>query len=109
MSFKIATKDGSHSETMGPKKPIPLVVSHTIQIEAQTMARVRHDLTLSREVNGISPTVIVMRAPDTFTNLMLLVDQGPIDDGEIWTSVFNMSNARVRVQKGDVISLLLEI
>lgn len=86
-------------------RPFKLQVAATIFIEPVSFAQIPHNLKL--ETNG--NLVVIMRSPETFLKHHLIVDQGPVVGGELYTSVFNISDARVRVPKGEVISWLVEL
>jgi len=59
---------------------------------------------------GVGYRLFLYRIPGTFTIMNFLVDQGPVTEaGELVTYVFNLSNRRVKVQKGQAVSMLASL
>jgi hypothetical protein len=55
----------------------------------------------------INSMVWLVREPNTMVSHNLIIDQGPVMDGDIFTSVFNLSNSQLRIRKGEVVSRLV--
>lgn len=89
--------------TFGSGDKVPLELAYPIYILPVTFAIVRHNLAIEIEHGS---TVEIVRAPGVFLNYHLIVDQGPVEDGEIETAVFNLSNKPMRIPKKEVISWL---
>lgn len=53
--------------------------------------------------------VWLARLPIIFISHCLMVDQGPVESGEIITYVFNYSSARIIVHKGQSVSKLVAL
>lgn len=89
---------------------VPLVLSCTSWIEPVSKALLRHDAVRFQLIPDLQSSLLVMmvRAPGAF-NIGLLVDQGPVDSGELFTPCFNLLDQRLRIAKGEVMSWLIEL
>jgi hypothetical protein len=86
---------------------ILLPASYSIYIPALCLGRIPHQGLLRREYTD--QHVWLVRLPGSLLSTCLLVDQGPVDDGEIETVVFNLSNKGFRLKKGEAVSKLILI
>ncbi len=82
-----------------------LLVDKTIIIPPLSIGRIPHDRDL--RANGCS--VYMFSQPNTFSMLNLLINPRPVEDGEVITYVFNLSNQPVKVRRGDIISRLVAL
>lgn len=84
-----------------------LMASKNIYIPPLCTALIPHGIKV--ETQSRQTVVMIVRTPGTFGKA-LLVDSGPVDeDEEVYTSVFNLSKDRIRIQKGQVISRLVSL
>lgn len=90
---------------------VPLIVRETLWIEPISKALIRHDavqVAIRKMEDDDEGMVMLLRAPGSF-NIGLLVDQGPIEEGELFTPCFNLLDQRLRIAKGEVVSWLVEL
>jgi len=68
--------------------------------------RIPHDgkLVLENYSNG---TPWIVRKQGTLLACGLIVDQGPVGEGELWTEVWNVSAHETRIRKGESVSRLV--
>lgn len=102
MSLSIVDTDGIltiHDKT------VALRATSTITIPALCCGTIPHKMELRR--NG--RVVLLVAAAGVFMTRSLLVDACLVDDGELFTHVFNLSKRNVKVRKGEVISYLVEV
>jgi len=81
---------------------LELMASTSIEVPGMCYGTVQHGC----ELKCNEDRVILLRSPGVFITKNFIVDQGLLSDGPVVTYVFNLSNHRVRVNKGEVISLL---
>lgn len=90
-----------------PRYSLDLPAAKTIFIAPLAAGIIYHGLSMG-EVDSTC-TVLLVRVPGTFEK-SIIVDSGPVDlDKELYTSVFNISNKRLRIAKGQVISRLISV
>ncbi len=77
----------------------------TIIIPPLSVGRIPHDIILHAP-NG---RVFMYPEPDVFGILQLLIPCRPVDSGEVITYLFNISNKRVKIHRGDIISRLVAL
>lgn len=75
----------------------------TIEVPELSFAVIPHDATLFTQ----GMRVLISRSEGVFIERNLLVDCGLVSDGEVSTSVFNLSTKPVKIKKGQIISQLL--
>lgn len=96
---------------LGLHTSLDLVVTKTIRIPALCIGTLPHDVRLIMDRDTpITSTIWLVRLPHVWTELHLLVDQGPIDTSrEVTTLVFNISQEPIKVPKGTVVSRLVSV
>jgi hypothetical protein len=93
------------SGSINPKVPYPLVVPKTIEVAALCFGLIPHEVRLELGESA----VFLLGRPGTLLDMSLLVSSGLMDDGDVSTVVFNLSNKAVRIRKGSIISWLVEV
>lgn len=90
---------------------VPLLPLHSIVIPALCMGRIVHGLVMVTDWdNEDEPSwVCLISEPNTLTTHGLWIESGPVYDGEIITTVFNLTNVEKRIRKTDVVSRLVRI
>ncbi len=88
----------------------PLKAMHTVLIPALCMGTIPHGIVLETSTWELSPSLVMLVSePLAMISHNLIVAQGPVDDGDVVTYAFNMSNEALRVRKGEVVSRLIKI
>jgi hypothetical protein len=87
----------------------PLLVAYSVIIPALCMGMVPHYTVFSVDEDNTNwgVSVWIVREPYVMETHNLIVDQGPILPGEIFTRVFNLSNKALKIRKGEAISRLM--
>src|ERR1017187_7445239 len=96
------TKDGSEIWTEASILKLPS--SKFVYVPPLCMANIQHGISIKLHTN--SPIVFIVRDPRAFSELNLLVDTGPVEDGEVITHVLNLCNKTVRIRARDIVSWL---
>ena len=101
------TKEFMGSVILG-EESLPLHPIHTLVVPALCVGRIVHGMDLLS--SGSDPSwVCLVPEPETLIRHGLLVESGPVDDGIVVTTVFNLTNTEKRLTKRDCISRLIKI
>lgn len=106
MSPTLILGDGTE-RPMEPLVPFDLRLKHTLFIGPLEMARLPHDICLKRCITPVKAQIMVIGKQGIFLSRQLWVEVSLVEDGVLYTPVFNMGNERVRIGKGDSISQLM--
>ncbi len=86
-------------------KQYKLTAEGNLMIPDGGFATIRHGVS----IDTCGRLVWLCREPGTLGDLQLIVDQGPVSDGEVVTAVLNLANEPYRVKRGDVLSYLVSL
>jgi hypothetical protein len=91
-----------------PRYSLDLPAAKTIFIAPLAAGIIYHSISV--EETDAACIVLLVRTPGTFEK-SIIVDSGPIElnGNELYTSVFNISDKRLRIAKGQVISRLISV
>lgn len=106
MSFKLYNTEGIMVAEVERGSRIALSLPRSYVIEPVSFAVINHHLRIQIEERGL---VMIVRAPGIMETYRLLVDQGPLANGSIKTTVFNLSDRRAHIDRSEVLSWLMEI
>ena len=93
--------------TSDPLIELELRAVITIRIPSLCFASIPHGIIIRRSEGSPHPWIV--RGFNAFNYHNLIVDQGPIEDGEVSTRVFNLSNRTVVIKRDVSISRLLAL
>jgi len=90
--------------------PVKLFPERTVVIPALCTGVIPHDITLrTAPADYTLSWVMLVSEPGVLFNEGLLVVSGPMNDGEVTTTVFNLSNKEKRLAKSVCISRLIKV
>jgi len=98
-------------------EPYRLAAVHSVHIPALCQARIPHGMALTSsytlrngaEVDTAHSLVMLVAEPLVMVSHNLIVQAGPVEDGDLFTYVFNMSNSALKIRKGESISRLVRV
>jgi len=97
--------------------PFKLYTPHSVVIPALCQGRIPHGVLLESSYTAQSGEIadtthsLVALVPDPLVMVThnLLVQTGPVDDGDIFTYVFNLSNEQLIIRKWESVSRLVRL
>lgn len=97
--------------------PFRLCAMHSVIVPALCQARIPHGVVLESSYTASAGETVDTRhtlvslVPETLAMVThnLIVQAGPVDDGDIFTYVFNLSNEQLIFRKGESISRLVKL
>lgn len=105
MSFQLINPvDGSIVANFKSGEQFTLDADRTVIIDTLCTAIIRHNVYI--KTKGL---VWIVRKPGVFLTQTLIVDSGPVDDGEVLTYVFNFGAERIHMGKGEAVSRLVAL
>ena len=117
MSFRVTPDGGETYTEVDSGLHLVLVALSTIEIPPLCGAVIPHGLLF--EGGGLRPRdrgmsepscdAVMVSAPHVFERKSLLVDSCLVQDGEVTTCVFNLSKERVKIRKGESVSVLVAL
>ena len=109
MSFRVTPDGGETYTEVDSGLHLVLVALSTIEIPPLCGAVIPHGLLFEKTMSDPSCDAVMVSAPHVFERKSLLVDSSLVQDGEVTTCVFNLSKERVKIRKGESVSVLVAL
>ena len=109
MSFRVTPDGGETYTEVVSGLHLELKALSTIEVPPLCGAVIPHGLYLEGTMPDPSTDALMVSAPHVFESKSLLVDSCLVRDGEVTTCVFNLSKKRVKIRKGESVSVLVAL